>query len=102
VLRGAFIYIISNRHRSLYCGIATDLARRFREHQTGAYENAFTKRYNFDSLVWYKWALTLKLAAEREKQLKGWARWKKIELIESVNPAWIDLSPRLEILRVFE
>jgi predicted GIY-YIG superfamily endonuclease len=28
----------------------------------------------------------------REKELKGWRRAKKLALIESMNPAWMDLS----------
>jgi putative endonuclease len=31
-------------------------------------------------------------AIRREKQIKGWVRRKKIELIESVNPEWKDLA----------
>ena len=31
-------------------------------------------------------------AIAREKELKGWRRARKITLIESVNPAWVDLS----------
>ena len=33
-----------------------------------------------------------RVAIEREKQIKGWLRAKKAALIESVNPAWEDLS----------
>ena len=31
-------------------------------------------------------------AIYREKEIKGWLRAKKIELIESANPAWDDLA----------
>jgi putative endonuclease len=31
-------------------------------------------------------------AIEREKQIKGWLRRRKIDLIESMNPYWFDLS----------
>jgi putative endonuclease len=31
-------------------------------------------------------------AIEREKQIKGWLRRKKVALIESVNPEWSDLG----------
>jgi len=34
----------------------------------------------------------VKEAIAREKQIKGWVRKRKIELIESVNPDWEDLS----------
>jgi len=31
-------------------------------------------------------------AIDREKQLKGWRREKKIALIEAMNPRWQDLA----------
>ncbi len=31
-------------------------------------------------------------AIAREKQIKGWTRKKKFELIASLNPGWRDLS----------
>ena len=31
-------------------------------------------------------------AIGREKQIKGWVRRKKVELIESMNPLWADLA----------
>ncbi len=33
-----------------------------------------------------------KAAIAREKQIKGWVRQKKIELIENDNPQWADLT----------
>jgi putative endonuclease len=93
--RCAFVYIISNKSHTLYVGIATDLARRFREHLTGAYENGFTARYHFDRLVYYEPADSLAEAAKRERQIKGWSRAKKVALIQAMNPDWLDLSGRL-------
>jgi hypothetical protein len=34
-------------------------------------------------------------AIAREKEIKGWLRISKIELIVSVNPTWADLSREL-------
>jgi len=34
----------------------------------------------------------IRAAIEREKQVKGWSRRKKIELIEESNPGWVDLA----------
>ena len=52
----------------------------------------FTARYNCDRLVWFERHQSVQNAIAREKELKGWRRSKKIALIESTNPAWIDLS----------
>ncbi len=97
----AFVYIISNKSRTLYCGITTDLRRRFDEHKTGAYENAFTARYRWTRLVWYEAADSLAAAAKREKEIKGWSRMKKLALIQEKNPNMEDLSPRLDPLHLF-
>jgi putative endonuclease len=31
-------------------------------------------------------------AIRREKQIKGWTRMRKLELIEKMNPEWKDLA----------
>ena len=94
----AFVYMISNKSRTLYCGIATDLRERFEQHKNGTYENGFTARYHFTRLVWFEAAASLAEAAKREKQIKGWPRKRKVALIQAMNPDWIDLSPRLDPL----
>jgi len=43
-------------------------------------------------LVWFEGHDEVTKAIAREKQLKGWKRIRKIEFIESANPAWTDLS----------
>jgi putative endonuclease len=55
----------------------------------------FTQRYKIHRLVYAETFETIRPAIEREKQIKGWARDRKIALIESLNPAWEDLSAKL-------
>jgi len=62
-----------------------------RQHREHAFEG-FTARYHIDRLVWYHIFGDIRDAIAREKQLKGWRREKKIQLIESENPTWQDLS----------
>jgi putative endonuclease len=54
--------------------------------------DGFTKKYNITKLVYYEETNDIQAAIAKEKQIKGWLRCKKIALIESVNPKWIDLS----------
>ena len=54
--------------------------------------DGFTKRYNIDRLMYYETTEDVQAAITREKQLKGWTRRKKIELIKSANSEWLDLS----------
>jgi putative endonuclease len=98
----AFVYIISNKSHTLYVGITTDLANRFREHINRTYENGFTARYHFDRLVYFEAADSLADAAKRERQIKGWSRAKKVALIQEKNPDWMDLSWRLNGLELLQ
>jgi putative endonuclease len=87
-----YVYIISNANRTLYTGMAWDLVRRVEQHKKGTFENAFTRRYNFDRLVYFEMLPTRRVAAKREKQIKSWPRARKLELILSMNSEWRDLS----------
>jgi putative endonuclease len=88
-----YVYILSNRHRTvLYIGMTNDLRRRLRKHSEGR-TSAFTTRYNVFDLVYYERYPTSTGAIEREKQLKGWRREKKDALIQRENPDLESLSP---------
>jgi len=61
------------------------------EHKQHAIEG-LTSRYRIERLVYYERFVDIRAAIAREKQLKGWRRDKKIALIRTKNPTWIDLS----------
>ncbi|HZL66612.1 MAG TPA: GIY-YIG nuclease family protein [Candidatus Limnocylindrales bacterium] len=84
-------YILASRSHQFYVGVTNNLERRMRQHREHVFEG-FTARYNIDRLVWYHIFGDIRDAIAREKQLKGWRREKKIQLIESENPTWQDLS----------
>lgn len=86
-----FVYIMTNISRTLYTGVTNDLQRRVAEHKSGQTEG-FTSKYKIKSLVYFETTSDIRDAIQREKQIKGWLRSKKIELIESTNPLWRDLS----------
>ena len=86
-----YVYILTNRSGTLYTGVTNNLARRVVEHRSGQVEG-FSKRYNLRYLVYYEATSDVRSAIAREKQIKGWRRAKKLHLIDSVNPAWRDLS----------
>jgi putative endonuclease len=85
------VYILTNHSRTLYIGVTNNLRRRIFEHKTKL-NPGFTSKYNIDQLVYYEHFSSIRRAIAREKQLKGWRRSRKIELIESMNPHWDDLS----------
>ena len=86
-----FTYIMASRSHTLYVGITRDLQKRVFQHKWKEHDG-FTARYKCDRLVWYESHDEVTKAIAREKELKGWRRARKIALIESVNPAWTDLS----------
>jgi putative endonuclease len=86
-----FVYIMSNRSRTLYVGVTNDLARRVYEHKHKL-NPGFTSRYNLTRLVYFEETPSIRSAIAREKQLKGWLRERKLELVRGVNPGWRDLS----------
>ena len=86
-----YVYILTNGVRTLYIGVTNDLNRRVYEHQHDL-TDGFTKKYNVTMLVHYEVTTDVQSAIAREKQLKGWCRSKKIDLIEASNPEWVDLS----------
>lgn len=86
------VYILTNKYNKvLYIGVTNELSRRVTEHKSKI-KDGFTKKYNVDKLVYFEWTDDIYAALTREKQLKGYLRSKKIELIESMNPGWEDLS----------
>jgi putative endonuclease len=86
-----FVYIMSNRSKTLYTGVTGNLIRRVREHKMGI-GSCFAAKYKLDRLVYFERFEDIRNAIEREKRIKGWLRIKKIALIVSINPAWRDLS----------
>jgi putative endonuclease len=86
-----FVYIMTNRSKTLYTGMTNNLIRRVREHKE-ARGSDFTTKYKLDRLVYFERFEDVRNAIERERRIKGWLRIKKIALIVSVNPAWRDLS----------
>ena len=86
-----YIYILTNKsNKVLYIGVTNNLPRRIYEHKHKLAEG-FTNKYNVNKLVYYEIFEDAYNAISREKQLKGWLRRKKFELISSFNPIWKDL-----------
>ncbi len=86
-----YVYILTNRSKTLYTGVTNDIIRRVYEHKQKLIPG-FTQKYNIDRLAYYDETVDVTAVIAREKQIKGWLRVKKIALIESMNPEWLDLS----------
>ena len=89
-MRQFYVYLLASHSRRLYIGVTNDLLRRVAEHREGMCE--FTAKYQITRLVHFETSDNVMSAIVREKELKGWLRRKKVELIEKENPFWQDLA----------
>jgi putative endonuclease len=84
-------YIMGSSSGTLYIGVTSNLHKRVFQHKFHHYEG-FTARYEVVRLLYWESYDDVHKALAREKQLKGWARAKKIALFERRNPHWKDLA----------
>ena len=96
IYKNSYVYIMANVNNSvIYTGITNDLKRRVYEHKEKKMKG-FTAKYNVDKLVYYEYFTDIEQAINREKQIKGWVRQKKNDLINEFNEKWVDLFSELE------
>ncbi len=87
-----FVYIVTNKKNwTLYVGVTSNLEKRIFEHKNKKYD-WFTAKYWLDILVRYCELPSIKEAIILEKNLKAWSRKRKINMIETINENWNDLS----------
>lgn len=87
-----YVYILSNKlNRAIYTGVTNDIVRRVYEHKTHADPKSYASQCDINKLVYYENTTDVRVALEREKQIKGWTRKKKNDLINTMNPQWLDL-----------
>ena len=82
---------MSSLSRAIYTGVTGDLTQRVWQHKQ-ALTPGHTARYKINRLVYFELFGSPNAAIAREKEIKGWRRQRKIELIELHNPQWLDLS----------
>lgn len=89
--RTYYVYILTSNSGTLYTGITNSIFHRTLQHKSKE-TPGFTSKYDVTRLVYYELFNDVHAAIRREKEIKGWARKKKIALIESLNPKWEDLA----------
>ena len=91
----SFVYIMTNPNNTvLYTGMTCNIVRRIEEHKAHSVKG-FTQKYHCTKLVYIERTETAIQAIEREKQIKGWSREKKANLVHEINPLWDDLNLHL-------
>jgi putative endonuclease len=95
-----YVYITTNKNKTvLYIGVTNDLKARMQQHEENAKlftHKSFAGKYNAYFLLYYEHFEWIEQAIAREKELKGWRRSKKEELINKVNAEWKFLNDSLE------
>ena len=86
-----FVYILSSHSGTLYTGVTNDLIRRIDEHKRRKVQG-FTKKYKVNRLIYFEESSDINVIIEREKQIKGWTRKKKLNLVRTLNPTFEDLA----------
>ncbi|GEP57946.1 GIY-YIG nuclease family protein [Reyranella soli] len=92
--RRYFVYIMmtSNSLNTMYIGVTNDIGRRVFEHRNRK-GSEFAAKYRVTRLVYVEEFENPTEAIAREKQLKGWKRIRKNQLVRAANPTWADLAP---------
>ena len=86
-----YVYMLTNKtNKVLYTGVTNNLKRRVYQHKNNLVQG-FTQKYNVHKLVYYDCTNSVYDAISREKEIKGWKREKKNELVNKFNPEWKDL-----------
>jgi putative endonuclease len=90
-MAGGYIYILGSHTGTLYIGVTSNLYLRVMQHKEGTLEG-FTAAYGCKRLLYFEGYEDIRTAIAREKQLKGWRREKKLNLIGTINPEFKDLA----------
>jgi len=81
-----FVYILTNFTNTVfYTGVTNNLERRVYEHKNKLVKG-FTQKYHIFKLIYFEEYSDVRLALEREKQIKDYRREKKFDLIKKDNP----------------
>ncbi|MGB8683046.1 MAG: GIY-YIG nuclease family protein [Candidatus Binatus sp.] len=91
--RTFFVYIMGSKFGVLYIGVTNNLERRVKEHREGLIPG-FTKKYRVRRLLYFEQFERAAEAIAREKQIKGWKRARKLDLIHTMNLEMADLGAR--------
>jgi putative endonuclease len=86
-----YTYIMGSTSGTLYTGVTSDLYVRVRQHKSGAFEG-FSSKYNCTRLLYSEEFTDIRSAIAREKEIKGWRRERKLDLIRTINPEFKDLA----------
>ena len=77
-----FVYILKCKDKSFYTGSTWNIKKRIREHNLRIKSCLQKSKVPVKLVYWEKFKNRIE-AARKEKQIKGWSRKRKIELIKN-------------------
>jgi putative endonuclease len=90
-MKPGYTYILGSPTGTIYIGVTSDIYTRIQQHKNGTFEG-FSSSYKCTRLLYYESHEDINQSIAREKQLKGWRREKKLNLIRTQNPTFKDLA----------
>lgn len=90
--RTYFVYILASDSHELYVGVTNDVYKRLAQHRSSLNRDSYTTKHRTTKLVYCESTSDVTAAIRREKQIRGWTRKRKLELVDQVNPSWKDLA----------
>jgi len=92
-----YVYIVTNPERTvLYTGVTNNLWQRLTEHwMNRGNSKTFAGKYYCYNLIYFEEFQYVCNAIAREKEIKGWRRDKKLQLIKTRNPDWSFLNAQV-------
>ena len=93
-MKAYYVYILRCSDNSYYIGVTNNLEKRLFEHNSGIEKSCYTFRRRPLMLVYHEDYSSINAAISREKQLKGWSRKKKEDLINGKFELLIEHSKK--------
>ena len=92
-----YVYILTNKNKTvLYTGVTNNLKDRLYFHNNPEpFSKAFTTKYKCFYLIYFEHFFDINVAIKREKQIKGYSRAKKENIINDFNPNWDFLNEKI-------
>lgn len=91
-MKSYYVYILTNwKNTVLYTGVTGNLEIRIYQHKHKLIDG-FSKKYNLNKVIFIQEFYNVYEAIKSEKIIKGWSRSKKKDLVQLMNPEWLDLS----------
>jgi len=93
-MQQSYVYILQCSDGTFYTGVTSNLTQRIYQHEVGFYPDCYTHKRRPIQLVFYCEFTDIRLAIEKEKQIKKWSKAKKLALINGEYDMLVNLAKK--------